>query len=356
MSTDLRLAVVNVSTLVPAADVERVVAACRTQLATHLQPAWAAGAVVEIWPDLACVPDGAFPVLVADDEQQVGALGHHDVTQAMIGVRDAQLMGVPWSCVLSHELCETVVNPQLARWSAPSSSSGVVWAVEVCDPVENQRYEIGGVAVSDFVYPAFFEAGSQEKVLNWRKTLAGAVHRGAAERACGGARGRWDGAGAAGDADAGVAEVAAITAAAAAGEGAVVPNPCHAPAVVLYSPRDRPHQRPLDARSREARDARRRRQAGPARPAVPSAVRDLRAGQVGRGQDEPDAVRDGQARRQAAGDHAAHGGEADDGAGRVAPARLGEEGRGSGCLRLPNAQGAARQRPPGQGHSRTRCG
>jgi hypothetical protein len=170
MSQELRLAVVNVSTLVAAADVERVVAACRIQIETHLQPAWSATAVVEIWPDTACIPDGAFPVLIADDEQQLGALGHHDVSEAMVGVNDANLMGVPWSCVLSHELCETVVNPRLDRWSAPSEA-GVPWAVEVCDPVENQRYEISGVAVSDFVLPPFFDPSARGQVLNWRRTL-----------------------------------------------------------------------------------------------------------------------------------------------------------------------------------------
>ena len=70
---------------------------------------------------------------MADDESQLGALGHHDVGGAMIGVGDANLMGVPWSCVLSHELCETVVNPRLDRWSEPDDA-GVVWAVENLRP------------------------------------------------------------------------------------------------------------------------------------------------------------------------------------------------------------------------------
>lgn len=171
MSTSLRLAIVNVSTLVQAADVERIVSACRTQLETHLQPAWHVTASLEIWPDAACLPADVFPVLVGDDEQQIGALGHHDVSDAAVGVRDAQLMGVPWSCVLSHEICEAVVNPRLDRWSDPSDA-GVAWALEVCDPVENQRYAIAGVAVSDFVLPAFFQRGTQGQRLNWRGTLA----------------------------------------------------------------------------------------------------------------------------------------------------------------------------------------
>jgi hypothetical protein len=170
MSQVMRLAVVNVSTLVAAPDVERVVAACRSQIETHLQPVWSVGAQIEIWPDLACIPGDAFRVLVADDEQQVGALGHHDAAEAMIGVQDANLMGVPWSCVLSHEICETLVNPRLDRWSDPDAS-GASWAYEVCDPVENQRYEVSGVAVSDFVFPAFFDPAAHGKLLNWRRTL-----------------------------------------------------------------------------------------------------------------------------------------------------------------------------------------
>ena len=172
MGSDLMLlAVVNVSTLILPADLTRAVAACAFQIEHHLGPAWGVSARVEVFPDLDCLPEGAFPVLVADDEAQLGALGDHDPTQAMIGVNDANLMGVPWSCVLSHELCETVVNPRLDAFRL-NSETGVEWALEVSDPVENQRYAYSGVALSDFVLPAFFDVRSRGVPLNWRKTLS----------------------------------------------------------------------------------------------------------------------------------------------------------------------------------------
>lgn len=168
----LILAVINQSTMVSGPDLERVVAVCHAQLTTQFLPAWRIAAGVATWPDETCMPDGAIPVRIVDEEHHhVGALGDHDETGAYIGINDADLMGVPWSVVLSHELLEAAANPTLARWF-PQASKGVEWAGEICDPVENRRYTIAGVEVSDFVFPAFFDEAASGQKLNWRGTLS----------------------------------------------------------------------------------------------------------------------------------------------------------------------------------------
>ncbi len=89
-----------------------------------------------------------------------GALGYHDETPAgkpyakIFPVLSAQ-DGVPLSGVISHEILETLGDPNVSRccqWS-----DGRFWADEKCDGVEAQHYKINGIEVSDFVLPPYFE-------------------------------------------------------------------------------------------------------------------------------------------------------------------------------------------------------
>lgn len=67
--------------------------------------------------------------------------------------------GYPWSATVSHEVLEALVDPTLSLW-APDAS-GVAWAVEICDPVEQDVYWIDGFAVSNFVLPGYYLASSR---------------------------------------------------------------------------------------------------------------------------------------------------------------------------------------------------
>ena len=63
------------------------------------------------------------------------------------------------SVVLSHEILETFYNPYVNLWANRGDETFV--ALEVCDPVENDSYEIDvdgvKVSVSNFVLPAWFD-------------------------------------------------------------------------------------------------------------------------------------------------------------------------------------------------------
>jgi hypothetical protein len=61
------------------------------------------------------------------------------------------------SCVLSHELLEMVADSAANRW-ADNADAMFEHAYEVCDAVEADHYFIDDVAVSNFVYPAFFDS------------------------------------------------------------------------------------------------------------------------------------------------------------------------------------------------------
>ena len=90
----------------------------------------------------------------------------------------------PLSMVLSHELLEMVVNPdvnRMAQGPAPEGATGdedgaVFYSYEICDPVNANRYAIDGVVVSDFVLPAWFTPHEED---NARTSFMGAVAGGA---------------------------------------------------------------------------------------------------------------------------------------------------------------------------------
>src|SRR5262249_42589876 len=64
---------------------------------------------------------------------------------------------------LSHEVLELIVDPMVSCFvPGPDPRGGdgtVLFAYEVCDPVERTSYQVDGVAVSNFVTPQYFSAG-----------------------------------------------------------------------------------------------------------------------------------------------------------------------------------------------------
>jgi hypothetical protein len=59
------------------------------------------------------------------------------------------------SMAASHELAEMLVDPGNNLWC--EDGDGTLYAYEVCDAVEAKHFRVNGLAMSNFVYPAFFE-------------------------------------------------------------------------------------------------------------------------------------------------------------------------------------------------------
>lgn len=95
-----------------------------------------------------------------------GAVAYHDTTGAAVPVvflARSQCTSVmagssSISAALSHEVAETIGDPSCNEWV--DDMRGHEWAHELCDAVQEWGYTINGVAVSDFVLPAFFEPGA----------------------------------------------------------------------------------------------------------------------------------------------------------------------------------------------------
>lgn len=99
-------------------------------------------------------------LLLVDSVGDAGALGWHEHTEtghpSMIVFPNLDRQdGVPWSTAASHELLETLVDPNLSLSGV--GGDDVVRAVEVCDPVEEDWYDLNGVLVSNFVLPSWFQ-------------------------------------------------------------------------------------------------------------------------------------------------------------------------------------------------------
>ena len=145
------------STQVTQAELAPVVTALQAQIHNDFRPHWNTGA------HLALVTGPPSPdswwLVVFDTSDQAGALGYHDLTTGgmplgKVFVSDAAQANVPLSSVMSHELLEMLADPFI--FSTVQIQATQFTALEVCDPVEANSYEIDGVTVSDFVTPAWF--------------------------------------------------------------------------------------------------------------------------------------------------------------------------------------------------------
>lgn len=98
-------------------------------------------------------------LVILDDADQANALGYHDEDTAGPYARvfavDCEKAGVAVSSCASHELLEALADLSCTRWA--QAPDGRLFAVEVCDPVESDGYNIAGVDVSNYVLPSYFD-------------------------------------------------------------------------------------------------------------------------------------------------------------------------------------------------------
>ena len=134
----------------------------------HLATAW--GEVV--WRIVDDANAAGFEIALFDDDQQQGGdYGWHNVTDggtpyARVFLNPILDFGGRWlhselsvSATVSHEACELIGDPAINQWA--QTARGGLYAVELCDPVENDAYDVHlrdgtPVSVSNFLYPDWF--------------------------------------------------------------------------------------------------------------------------------------------------------------------------------------------------------
>jgi hypothetical protein len=95
-----------------------------------------------------------------DDADTANALGYHDLTKdgqpiSKIFVKTTLAADELVSVTACHELFEMVIDPIANLWS--EAKDGSEYAYEMCDPVEEDTFLVDGIAMSNFVHPAWFE-------------------------------------------------------------------------------------------------------------------------------------------------------------------------------------------------------
>ncbi len=150
--------VTNASRLLTAADIAPVIATINRQIASDFAPAWGTPGTLHV----GAAPAGAWRFSLQDTSDDPNVLGYHvdksGIVSAIIDVEACKSSGSDWRTCLGHEVLEALADPLTTRM-APDQ----VTIVEVCDPVEEDSYEIGGVPVTNFVLPAYFGFNASTK-------------------------------------------------------------------------------------------------------------------------------------------------------------------------------------------------
>lgn len=166
-----RVAIVNASTVIGDSVGSAYTAALAIQVSRDLAPAWGTPASVYYVPKGGSLLNPAdWAIALVDNPDIAGALGYHDTTKTGQPFGKAFMAtslhaGVDPCSVISHELCELLVDPRVQLCASKQTRTSIEFvALETCDAVENDSYSINGEQVSNFVLPPYFDAKEKSGV------------------------------------------------------------------------------------------------------------------------------------------------------------------------------------------------
>lgn len=163
----IKVAVINASTVITDAEVEVAIAALQIQVHRDFAAAWGIDADLMPVARGGTPPSGAWWLVILDTSDEGGVLGYHDLTSeglplGKVFAKTDRDLGLRWTVTASHELLEMLADPDvnLTVFVERSSSTGTLYAYESCDAcqADDVAYDIHGVLVSDFVFPAWFQS------------------------------------------------------------------------------------------------------------------------------------------------------------------------------------------------------
>src|SRR5437762_8471227 len=137
---------------------DALIAAMQAYVSQHVAPVW--GTPAKLIKSTGFVKD-AWAVVFLDNADQPGALAYHDLTPdglplAKVFVKTTLDNHDLVSVSASHELVEMLVDPAINIMTTGPDPK-VMYAYESADPVEQLSFKVNGIAMTDFVYPAYFE-------------------------------------------------------------------------------------------------------------------------------------------------------------------------------------------------------
>jgi len=153
-----RIACINKAKVDLGVDFDKLIPALQTFLDDCFVPGWGAPArLVKANKEI----HGAWTMVFLDNPDVKDAEGYHDIKKnglplAKVFVVPTVEQGDKVSVTACHELAEMLVDPAVNLW-AEAADGTTLYAYEMCDAVEEVEFDIDGIAMSDFVYPAYFE-------------------------------------------------------------------------------------------------------------------------------------------------------------------------------------------------------
>jgi len=140
-------------------DFDALIAAMQVFVDRHVSPVWATPAkLVKSRGYL----KGAWAMVFLDNADAAGALAYHDLTpdglpQSKVFVKTTLDNHELVSVSASHELVEMLVDPAINLMTTGPDPK-VIYAYESADPVEALSFRVNRIPMTDFVFPAYFEA------------------------------------------------------------------------------------------------------------------------------------------------------------------------------------------------------
>jgi hypothetical protein len=152
------IACFNKATVGLGVDLDALIGALQKFVDEKFAPVWGTPAKLVKSEDF--LP-GAWALVFLDTADVQGALGYHDLTPdglplSKVFVQTTLADGQKVSVTACHEIAEMLVDPAINLWS--EGLNGTLYAYETCDAVEEEEFLLDGIAMSDFVYPAYFES------------------------------------------------------------------------------------------------------------------------------------------------------------------------------------------------------
>ncbi len=152
------IACFNKATTPLGVDIDALIASMQSYIDDFIAPVWGTPAKLVKSNDFIA---GAWAVVFLDNADQPGALAYHDLTPeglplSKVFVKTTLDNHDQVSVSTSHELVEMLVDPAINLMTTGPDAK-VFYAYESADPVEQESFNVNGIPMSDFVYPAYFE-------------------------------------------------------------------------------------------------------------------------------------------------------------------------------------------------------
>jgi hypothetical protein len=159
--TPTLITVINQMTGVSDADDMAYVRAQEVQFSRDVIPVWGQCPAIDFTPGGTGPSPGASPCWLQDTLDVPDALGYHDEdAQGVPYIKVGNLPGNDWRTTASHEFLELAKDTSANLWAQFDATTFV--AYELADPVEGDSYDIDGIPMSNFVYPAWFDPQAQQ--------------------------------------------------------------------------------------------------------------------------------------------------------------------------------------------------